>query len=200
MADIVQFPSKSEEDALWDRLIGEQFDLIKQAYDEEAAACANYGWVSDGSERHIEVCTKVYLEDGNVSITSRAYYQSCTIEHSKFTRIQSPEERIRELEAKQIRSRLDAAFEQLRADGYFARPDWQCCQSCGVHKIPDENADRYVFYHAQDADMMREYGECFLNWSGDTTHIKRRLKEAGLAVKWDGTRETRMKVSPILGH
>jgi len=146
MADIVQFPSTSqEESALWDKLCDAQFELIKQAYGEEAAACANYGWVSGGSEEFIELCTKVYLKAGNVSITSRAYYQSGTVEHSEFTRIMSVEERWREQRAKQTENRLAAAFEQLRADGYFAQPDWQCCQTCGVNAVPDEKSGLVCF-------------------------------------------------------
>jgi len=63
-----------------------------------------------------------------------------------------------------------------------------------------KKADSYVFYHDQDADRLREHGECHLSWGGDTAHIVRRLKEAGLSVEWDGTAHTRIKVSAAQGH
>jgi hypothetical protein len=55
------------------------------------------------------------------------------------------------------RTRIIKAFEQLREDGYFAEPDWRCCQTCGVAAVPDEKGDRYVFFHEQDAENLQEH-------------------------------------------
>jgi hypothetical protein len=70
---------------LWDRLYDEQFERIKNAYGEEAAAYANYGWGTDGNaDRHI-VTTKIYLKGGNVLLTSTARASTQTITHGPFT-------------------------------------------------------------------------------------------------------------------
>jgi hypothetical protein len=93
----------------------------------------------------------------------------------------------------QVRPRLLAAFDQLREDGYFAEPDWQCCQSCGLAALPDD-ADEYIFFHDQDADDLRRGNSCFLSWGGNPVHIIKRLEEAGLVVDWDGSDKVRLQV------
>src|SRR6478609_414586 len=40
-----------------------------------------------------------------------------------------------------FKTALTAGFQTLRARGYFAEQNWQCCQSCGVAAIPDEYTD-----------------------------------------------------------
>jgi hypothetical protein len=93
-----------------------------------------------------------------------------------------------------IRYLLDQAFERLRADGYFAEPDWTCCRSCGVYELPPGTED-YVFFNLQDAEHLRERGDVYLNHGGDGEHIVRRLREAGLRVDWDGSDDTAIHVS-----
>lgn len=90
--------------------------------------------------------------------------------------------------------KLTKAFVNLRRDGYFARKNWMCCQNCGAHEVPDEY-ENYVFYHCQDADLLKEENKTYLAWSGDGDLIKQRCEEAGLYVVWDGTVETRLLVS-----
>ncbi len=90
--------------------------------------------------------------------------------------------------------KLTQVFRNLRKDGYFARWNWTCCQNCGVHALP-EGCEEYVFFHCQDADMLREDGRVYLAWGGSGVHIRQRCEEAGLHVVWDGTAETRLLVS-----
>jgi hypothetical protein len=101
---------------------------------------------------------------------------------------------------------LHEAFDQLREDGYFAEPGgdcgapyWTCCMTCGQDELPD-GTENYVFYHMQDADHLREFGNCYLAYGGDADHIVRRLKEAGLVVEWNGSRDTRIKVTAPPQH
>jgi hypothetical protein len=93
-----------------------------------------------------------------------------------------------------VRNRILRAFNQLRKDGFFAEPDWTCCQTCGVAELPDGVED-YVFFHMQDAECLRETGDCYLSYGGDARHIVRRLKEAGLTVEWNGSESTRIRVA-----
>jgi hypothetical protein len=91
-------------------------------------------------------------------------------------------------------TKLTAAFRNLRRDGYFARKNWMCCQTCGCAALP-EDCENYVFYHAQDADFLVEKNQTYLAWSGDGEQIKLRCEEAGLNVVWDGKDDSRLLVS-----
>jgi hypothetical protein len=57
---------------------------------------------------------------------------------------------------------LRSAFEELRELGYFAKMNWQCCTTCGWAAVPDNRADKVVFFHGQDADNLVDTGECYL--------------------------------------
>lgn len=84
------------------------------------------------------------------------------------------------------KSKLTQAFKDLRKAGYFARQNFSCCQSCAWTEVPDEQADKAVFYHRQDADDLKEQGSCYLAWSGNAKEIISILKKNGLSVKWGG--------------
>lgn len=90
--------------------------------------------------------------------------------------------------------KLAAAFRNLRRDGYFARQNWMCCQNCGVHAVPAEY-ENFVFYHCQDADLLKEQNKTHLTWNGDGALIKQRCEDVGLHVVWDGTEGKRLLVS-----
>ena len=111
-------------------------------------------------------------------------------------------------DAKKIARRIDDAFAALRAQGFFAKANHTCCQSCGLAEIPEDGRyDEYVFYHMQDAEYLKQDGVCYLSWgfSGPTLETKRKarlictaLREAGLEVDWDGSEHTRIKVSGLV--
>lgn len=101
------------------------------------------------------------------------------------------------METLTLKEKLTKAFRALRKVGYIARQNFWCCQSCALsalNALPDECV-KYVFYHKQDADNLRDNGACYLAWGGDGEQIVSILKEAGIAVEWDGNSATRIKVS-----
>ena len=92
-------------------------------------------------------------------------------------------------------TKLRNAFAGLRAAGYFARQNWQCCQSCGFAAVP-KGTERAVFYHAQDAEMRDRSKPFYLSWDGDGAQIVGILRDAGIDVEWDGDKKTRILVRP----
>ena len=104
-------------------------------------------------------------------------------------------------DAKKIARRIDDAFAALREQGFFAKANHTCCQSCGTAVIPDDKEDAYVFYHMQDADYLKEDGVCYLAWGSKLSAgylICTALREAGLEVDWDGSEQTRIKVTSLV--
>lgn len=96
--------------------------------------------------------------------------------------------------AKELCKRIDHAFLALQGVGYFAEAQFWCCGTCGRAAIPEESADKFVFYHEADYEMLMEHGECYIAWAGDGVDICRKLTEAGLAVDWDQDPDTRILV------
>jgi hypothetical protein len=91
--------------------------------------------------------------------------------------------------------RINVAFRNLRKRGYFARQNFWCCQTCAWYAIGEDHpdkVDRAVFYHQQDAATLKRDGGTMLAWSGDGHEIVKTCLEAGLAVEWDGTENTRI--------
>jgi len=109
-------------------------------------------------------------------------------------------------DAKKIARRIDEAFAALREQGFFAKANHTCCQSCGLADIPADKEMAYVFYHMQDAERLKDDGVCYLAWgfSGPTLETKRKgrlictaLREAGLEVDWNGSQHTRIAVTGL---
>ena len=100
------------------------------------------------------------------------------------------------LHVKEFKASLTQAFRALRKEGYWARQNWQCCQTCGWANVPQEKGDKAVFYHAQDARHLRDdEPEVWLAWSGDGGKIVDILKEF-VKVDWDGSANKRILCSP----
>ena len=92
------------------------------------------------------------------------------------------------------KSNLNKAFKALRKSGYFAEQNFTCCQSCAWAEIPDEQSEKAVFYHRQDADDLKENGSCHLAWAGDGKEIVKILEENGVKTEWEGTDNKRIKI------
>ena len=92
-------------------------------------------------------------------------------------------------------SNLSKAFSALRKQGYFARQNFMCCQSCAWAEIPDEKAKKAVFYHKQDNDDAKAGRPFYLAWSGDGNEIVEILKQNGVETEWGGGETTRIKVT-----
>ena len=97
-----------------------------------------------------------------------------------------------------FKSKLNQGFANIRKEGYFAKQNFWCCQSCACAAIPDENAKAYVFYHQQDADGLREDKSedkgIYLAWAGDPMVIRRAFEYAGCKVEHDGDIKDRIWV------
>lgn len=93
-----------------------------------------------------------------------------------------------------INAKLTAAFRVLRKEGYFARKNFWCCQSCAWAAVPEEKAAKAVFYHKQDADMLRTSNAVYLAWAGNGKEIVSILESNGLCVTWDGSDNSRILV------
>src|SRR5262252_8104366 len=85
MSNVVQF--QSTEDVLWDKLSNEQYELIKQAFGEEAAAHANYGWGSSQDKDRLVVETNVYTNSWPHVLISEADFASGSITHHPFKQL-----------------------------------------------------------------------------------------------------------------
>jgi hypothetical protein len=90
--------------------------------------------------------------------------------------------------------KIGTAFAALRRQGYYTREGDICCQSCALAATPDDQDDKYVFFHCQDEMALEETGVCCLSWDGDAALIIFELEAAGLHVKWNGNARTRIKV------
>lgn len=91
------------------------------------------------------------------------------------------------------KQKLNIAFRKLRKEGYYAKQNFWCCQSCGLAAIP-EDKDSYVFYHSQDFEDLKKYGTCYLTWAGNTNKIINILNEAGVWTEWDGNLNSRISI------
>jgi hypothetical protein len=89
---------------------------------------------------------------------------------------------------------LTEGFKKLRKNGYFAKQNFWCCQTCGWSVVPEGRESKVVFYHNQDNESKRNGEPFHLCWSGDGHEIQRLLKECGVETEWNGKEETRIKV------
>jgi DNA-binding NarL/FixJ family response regulator len=101
-------------------------------------------------------------------------------------------------DANKIARRIDDAFAALRDEGFFAKANHTCCQSCGLSEIPADKEMAYVFYHMQDAENLKDAGVCYLAWGGCGQTICTALRDQHLEVDWDGSEHTRIKVSGLV--
>lgn len=98
------------------------------------------------------------------------------------------------------RQRILKALVELGTQGYFAQADWCCCQNCGWSEVPDEYANKAIFYHAQDADSLDKEGNLIrplhFAWSGNGQEIVAALEKQGFTVDWNGSEDTRIAILP----
>lgn len=105
---------------------------------------------------------------------------------------------------------LHQAIRSLDGDGFIARCNYSCCQTCGVVEISQEAAAQspapqsYVFWHEQDEEGRRKRGTVYLSYgsfSGEDNasaareageKIVARLREWKVPVTWNGDPGTRI--------
>ena len=100
------------------------------------------------------------------------------------------------------RKRLAAAFRELRKQGWWARMNHLCCQTCLTYDTDDDKP--YIGFHAQDNERIPESGYTYLThgppaWGGRSPIYWSQLavmviEDHGLVVEWDGTMASRIKV------
>lgn len=94
-----------------------------------------------------------------------------------------------------LRNKVRKAFDTLRKKGYTCKEKYLCCQNCAWHALTHHQAKKAIFWHKQDEETLRYSGKLYLAWSGDGDVIYAALKEQGLTIEWDGTENTRFKVT-----
>ncbi|WP_442637788.1 DUF6891 domain-containing protein [Rossellomorea marisflavi] len=96
-------------------------------------------------------------------------------------------------------------FKDLRKEGFVARQNLACCQSCAwseVDVMEDKKGKTFenvVFYHRQDAESFDTktknlQSTLFLAWRGDSSTIVKVIRKNGLKVDWDGSDFTRIGI------
>jgi hypothetical protein len=93
-----------------------------------------------------------------------------------------------------MKTNLFQAFQDLRRNGYFARMNFKCCLSCAWYEIPNEEADKVVFYHNQDNYDFKQGEDLYLAWAGNANEIISILQRRGLVCEWDGSANSRIVV------
>ena len=77
------------------------------------------------------------------------------------------------MEINEIKTKLNAAFKALRKEGFLAHQNFLCCSSCAgtqlantAEKLKDKGTEikGIVFYHRQDAEVLRETGRGILRY------------------------------------
>lgn len=101
-------------------------------------------------------------------------------------------------QVKDFKAKLGKAFAQLRKQGYIAKKNFLCCQSCAWSSITTEspNAEKVVFYHHQDNDDIPE-GYVYLAWRGEYVDIVKELAKTGLAILSAGDPNKRILVEYV---
>jgi hypothetical protein len=111
--------------------------------------------------------------------------------------------------AEELKNKLKTAFKAIRKRNILARPNFYCCQGCGIEALSQEfelekNSDKigYVFYHRQDKDSLKERGELYLAF-GSNNDDDLRCKEVGniilheclrvgIIAEWNGEVQNRI--------
>jgi hypothetical protein len=95
-----------------------------------------------------------------------------------------------------FKQKIKSAFADLRKLGYFARQNFQDCQTCAWAAVPEFKGDKVVFYHQQDADGIPS-GKIHIAWSGNGRLIVEIFKEHGLSTSWDGDASKRIVIEYV---
>ncbi len=95
-----------------------------------------------------------------------------------------------------IRHRLIKMFETLTLNGWIAKPDFWCCNTCASHAIGEmvmHNTVAYVFWNCQDDIGLRECRAVYLKYAGNIITDKEagnvlaeQLDRLRLGYDWDG--------------
>lgn len=96
------------------------------------------------------------------------------------------------------KSDVNKVFRLFRKEGFFAKQNFWCCQSCGWGDVPEE-AENVVFYHNQDNDSWEDgilKEKLYLAWRGNGNKVVEIIESVGLKTKWDGKEDQRIAIVP----
>jgi len=95
-----------------------------------------------------------------------------------------------------IRHKLIKMFEALTSNGWIAKPDFWCCNTCASHAIGEmvlHSTVAYVFWNCQDDICLRESGSVYLKYAGNIITdqeagnvLTEQLDGLRLCYDWDG--------------
>lgn len=88
-------------------------------------------------------------------------------------------------------NRLNKSFRDLRKQGYFAKQNFWCCNSCGWGAMTQEESKKAVFYHEQEASN-KSADVLYLSWSGDANEIMRVFNLNNIFTSWNGDSDTKI--------
>ena len=98
-------------------------------------------------------------------------------------------------------SSINKAFRKLRTKGWVARMNFTCCGSCGCAELKSkyglEDDAKFVFYHQQGNDSLKEHGRTSLVWGGtvkDGGELVDILDEFGLLPVWNGSTSRTIRI------
>lgn len=106
----------------------------------------------------------------------------------------------------EMRRRIQAAFKELRRQGFIAKSNFACCMTCAVAELQDigneKRRNKAVYWHRQDEEHFREtellnIRFCYIpskGVDGDTSCLEHQvgeqvfvaLRKASLNVEWEG--------------
>lgn len=81
-------------------------------------------------------------------------------------------------------------FRDLRKEGFFARMNFMCCNTCAWAEVP-EDKENVVFYHNQE-NPEDEY--LYLCWSGDARIIFDIAENNNFDMIWNGNQDVKIKL------
>jgi Fe-S oxidoreductase len=109
---------------------------------------------------------------------------------------------------------LNAAFADLRKQGFLARQNFLCCSTCGLYDLgyradelqaKDEYVAGIVFYHSQDNDDKVDGRKFYLTFLSAAVGMSTKkvgeavvkiLNRNGVKTEWNGKADRRIAVLP----
>jgi len=89
--------------------------------------------------------------------------------------------------------KLNRLFKELRKQGYFARQNFWCCDTCATSEIYKEKD--YVFYNQQAGDRLKRCGDrVMIAFRGDATEICNIARKEGFITNWNGDLMTKIEL------
>ena len=104
---------------------------------------------------------------------------------------------------KETRKAVRKAFAELEKSGWYvgtpSKPGIWCCGSCSWNNIP-EDAENAVFYHEQQDDNFKRWGQVYLHFRGDVSRVVDALHQQSVITQWNGCETNSIRVMGLERH